>query len=190
MERFKDECIQVKACPEILKISGFMNGIKNPELIRKLNDKVPQTFDELTKRTRSFVQGEAAAADSKKAYSNYRQQEQPWRQSNDQNNNRSRNYRNGRDNDKYTPLTKTPREIFVTEGANFPKPPPMRTAEEKRIGSGYCEYHGQKGHTTNECVQLKQLIEKLVREGRMDHLVKNIKEGKDKQRNGGKKEPP
>lgn len=24
----------------------------------------------------------------------------------------------------------------------------------------------------------------------MDHLVKNIKEGKDKQRNGGKKEPP
>ena len=33
MERFKDECIQVKACPEILKISGFMNGINNPELI-------------------------------------------------------------------------------------------------------------------------------------------------------------
>lgn len=190
MERFKDECIQVKTCPEVLKISGFMNGINNPELIRKLNDKVPQTFDELTKRTRSFIQGEAAAADSKKGYSNYKQQEQPRRQSNDQNNNRSRNYRSGRDNDKYTPLTKTPREIFVTEGSNFPKPLPMRTAEEKRIGSGYCEYHGQKGHTTNECVQLKQLIEKLVREGRMDHLVKNIKEGKDKQRNGGKKEPP
>ena len=91
MERFKDECIQVKACPEILKISGFMNGINNPELIRKLNDKVPQSFDELTKRTRSFIQGEAAAADSKKGYSNYRQQEQPRKQSNDQNNNRSRN---------------------------------------------------------------------------------------------------
>ena len=44
MERFKDECIQVKACPEVLKISGFMNGINNPELIRKLNDKVPQSF--------------------------------------------------------------------------------------------------------------------------------------------------
>jgi hypothetical protein len=66
----------------------------------------------------------------------------------------------------------------------------MCTAEEKRVGNGYCEYHGQKGQTTNECVQLRQLIEKLVREGRMDHLVKNIKEGKDKQRNGGKKEPP
>lgn len=97
-----------------------MNGINNPELIRKLNDKVPQNFDELMKRTRSFIQGEAAAADSKKGYSNYRQQEQPRRQSNDQSSNRSKNYRgqgSGRDNDKYTPLTKTPREIFVTEGS-------------------------------------------------------------------------
>nr|GFB97660.1 reverse transcriptase domain-containing protein [Tanacetum cinerariifolium] len=41
VERYKDECIHVKACPEILKISGFMNGINNPELIKRLNDRVP-----------------------------------------------------------------------------------------------------------------------------------------------------
>jgi hypothetical protein len=190
MERFMDECIQVKACPEVLKISGFMNGINNPELIRKLNDKVPQSFDELTKRTRSFIQGEAAAADSKKGYSTFKPQEQSRRQSNDQSGNHNRNYRNqgsGRDNDNYVPLTKTPKEIFAAEGANFPKPPPMRTPEEKRIGGGYCEYHEQKGHSTNECVQLRQLIDKLVKEGKMDHLVKNIKEGKDRQKNGAKK---
>nr|GEZ94354.1 reverse transcriptase domain-containing protein [Tanacetum cinerariifolium] len=75
VERYKDECIHVKACPEILKISGFMNGINNPELIKRLNDRVPQTFDELMKHTRSFIQGEAAAADSKKSYSNYKSQE-------------------------------------------------------------------------------------------------------------------
>nr|GEW20822.1 reverse transcriptase domain-containing protein [Tanacetum cinerariifolium] len=83
VERYKDECIHIKACPEILKISGFMNGINNPELIKRLNDRVPQTFDELMKHTRSFIQGEAAAADSKKLYSNYKSQEQPKRQSND-----------------------------------------------------------------------------------------------------------
>ncbi|GJY13184.1 hypothetical protein Tco_0382493 [Tanacetum coccineum] len=66
VECYKDECIHVRACPEILKISGFMNGINNPELIKRLNDRVPQTFDELMKRTRSFIQGEAAAADSRK----------------------------------------------------------------------------------------------------------------------------
>ncbi|GKE30793.1 reverse transcriptase domain-containing protein [Tanacetum coccineum] len=137
VELYKDECIHVKACPEILKISRFMNGINNPELIK-------------------------------------RSQEQSRRQS----------------NDKYTPLTMTPKEILATEGSNFPKPPPMRTPEEQRVGNGYCEYHRQKGHTTNECVQLRQLIDKLVKEGRLDHLVKNIKEGKDKQRSGGKKDAP
>nr|GEZ62471.1 reverse transcriptase domain-containing protein [Tanacetum cinerariifolium] len=39
VERYKDECIHVKACPEILKISRFMNGINNPELIKRLNDR-------------------------------------------------------------------------------------------------------------------------------------------------------
>ncbi|GJR05680.1 reverse transcriptase domain-containing protein [Tanacetum coccineum] len=93
VERYKDECIHVKACPEILKISGFMNGINNPELIKRLNDRVPQTFDELMKRTRSFIQGEAAAADSRKGYSNNRSQEQSRRQSNDQSSSRNNSYR-------------------------------------------------------------------------------------------------
>ncbi|GKA43044.1 hypothetical protein Tco_0735704 [Tanacetum coccineum] len=157
VERYKDECIHVKACPEILKISGFMNGINNPELIKRLNDRVPQTFDELMKRTRSFIQGEAAAADSRKGYSNNRSQEQSRRQSNDQSSSRNNSYRGqrgGRGNDKYTPLTMTPKEILATEGANFPRPPPMRTPEEQRVGNGYY----------------------------LDHLVKErIKEGKDKQ---------
>ncbi|GJU21694.1 reverse transcriptase domain-containing protein [Tanacetum coccineum] len=159
---------------------------------QKANDRI-QTFDELMKRTRSFIQGEAAAADSRKGYSNNRSQEQSRRQSNDQSSSRNNSYRGqrgGRGNDKYTPLTMTPKEILATEGSNFPKPPPMRTPEEQRVGNGYCEYHRQKGHTTNKCVQLRQLIDKLVKEGRLDHLVKNIKEGKDKQRGGGKKDAP
>ncbi|PWA74143.1 reverse transcriptase domain-containing protein [Artemisia annua] len=178
VERYKDECIHVKACPEILKISGFMNGINNPELIKKLNDRVPQTFDELMKSTRSFIQGEAAAADSKKGYSNYKSQEQPRRQSNDQSSNRNKSYRSqggGRENDKRRELPETTTNVHP---------------EDRRVGNGYCEYHGQKGHTTNECVQLRQLIDKLVKEGRLDHLVKNIKEGKDKQKAGSKKEAP
>ena len=144
------------------------------------------------KRTRSFIQGEAAATDSKRGYSNYRSQE-PRKQSNDQSSSHNNNYRGqrgGRGNDKFTPLTMTPKEILATEGANFPKLAPMRTPEDQRIGRGYCEYHALKAHTTNECVQLRQLIEKLVKEGRLDHLVKNIKEGKYKQKTATKKDAP
>ncbi|GJT77953.1 reverse transcriptase domain-containing protein [Tanacetum coccineum] len=156
VERYKDECIHVKACPEILKISGFMNGINNPELIKRLNDRVPQTFDELMKRTRSFIQGEAAAADSRKGYSNNRSQEQSRRQSNDQSSSRNNSYRGqrgGRGNDKYTHETMTPKGDTRNRRCKkktFPKPPPMRTPEEQRVGNGYCEYQSIKGHTTNE----------------------------------------
>ncbi|GJU90864.1 reverse transcriptase domain-containing protein [Tanacetum coccineum] len=146
VERYKDECIHVKACPEILKISGFMNGINNPELIKR----------------------KAAAATAEKEYSNQQvPQEQSRRQSNDQSssrNNKLPRQRVGGGTTSNTPPEMTPKEILATEGSNFPKPPPMRTPEEQRVGNGYCEYHRQKGHTTNECVQLRQLIDKLVKE--------------------------
>ncbi|GJU81557.1 hypothetical protein Tco_1283922 [Tanacetum coccineum] len=111
-ERYKDECIHVKACPEILKISGFMNGINNPELIKRLNDRVPQTFDELMKRT-SYRCPEGRAG-----------------------------------NDKYTPLTMTPKEILATERANFPKtnhqwPTPE---EQTRVETDTGRQIGSPGH--------------------------------------------
>ncbi|GJU52586.1 reverse transcriptase domain-containing protein [Tanacetum coccineum] len=85
---------------------------KHLQLIKRLNDRVPQTFDELMKRTRSFIQGEATAADSRRGYSNNRSQEQSRRQSNGQSGSRNNSYH---------------------EVANLPKvPPPMRTPEEQR----------------------------------------------------------
>ncbi|GJY89314.1 hypothetical protein Tco_0503942 [Tanacetum coccineum] len=43
-EHFKDEMVYFKHCPDLMKISTYMNGINNQDLIKKLNDKVPQTF--------------------------------------------------------------------------------------------------------------------------------------------------
>ncbi|GJS56186.1 reverse transcriptase domain-containing protein [Tanacetum coccineum] len=38
MERFKTESMHVSGAPECMRISGFMHGITNPDLIKKLND--------------------------------------------------------------------------------------------------------------------------------------------------------
>ncbi|GJY29745.1 hypothetical protein Tco_0405512 [Tanacetum coccineum] len=119
--------------------------------------------------------------------------EKSRRQSNDQSGSRNNSYcgqRGGQGNDKYTPLTMTPKEILATEGANFPRPPPMRTPEEQRVGNGYCEYHRQKGHTTNECVQLRQLIDKLVKEGRLDPSKEHQGREQNKLRAESKKDAP
>ncbi|GJT73491.1 hypothetical protein Tco_1032777 [Tanacetum coccineum] len=89
-ERFKDEMVYFKHCPDLMKISAYMNGINNQDLIKKLNDKVPQTFDELMRRVRAFIRAEDAAADSRRGYSGYRAPDQPKTQFNDRGGNRRR----------------------------------------------------------------------------------------------------
>ncbi|GKB45168.1 reverse transcriptase domain-containing protein [Tanacetum coccineum] len=41
VQRFKAESRHVNRAPECMRISGFMHGITNPELIKRLNDNIP-----------------------------------------------------------------------------------------------------------------------------------------------------
>nr|GEX73868.1 reverse transcriptase domain-containing protein [Tanacetum cinerariifolium] len=47
MERFKIETGRMKGAPECMRISGFMNGVNNPELTKRLNEHVPKTMEEM-----------------------------------------------------------------------------------------------------------------------------------------------
>ncbi|GKC39782.1 hypothetical protein Tco_1052166 [Tanacetum coccineum] len=60
---------------------------------------------------------------------------------------------------------------------------------EKRSSNKFCDFHNDKGHNTNECMQLKKQIEELIRAGKLSHLIKEIKQGRD-QPKVGKKEVP
>ncbi|GKC01008.1 reverse transcriptase domain-containing protein [Tanacetum coccineum] len=57
-----------------------------------------------------------------------------------------------------------------------------------RAGKLY-EFHNDKGHSTDECVQLKRQIEELVRAGKLSQFVKGIRQEKDQQRSGEKDIP-
>ncbi|GJS10546.1 hypothetical protein Tco_0367342 [Tanacetum coccineum] len=77
MQRYKLECRDVKGAPECMKISGFMHGITNPELIKRLHDKIPKSVDEMMRVTTAFLQGEVAASnrERKKSFPSWKQQE-------------------------------------------------------------------------------------------------------------------
>ncbi|GJR69933.1 hypothetical protein Tco_0359590 [Tanacetum coccineum] len=55
----------------------------------------------------------------------------------------------------------------------------MVTPVEKRSCNKFCDFHNDKGHSTDECMQLKKQIEELVRAGKLSHLIKEIKQGRD-----------
>ncbi|GJV28068.1 reverse transcriptase domain-containing protein [Tanacetum coccineum] len=74
VRRFKIESRDVKGAPEVMRISGFMHGITNLELIKRLHDKIPKSVDEIWKITTAFLRGEVAAGNQerKKIFS-------PWK---------------------------------------------------------------------------------------------------------------
>ncbi|GJX01132.1 reverse transcriptase domain-containing protein [Tanacetum coccineum] len=135
-----------------MRISGFVHGITNPELIKCLHDKIPKTMDEIMRVTTSFLRGEVAALnhERKKSFPPWKQQE-----GNQKQNFRKGNFRNQqrpkRKQDRFTP--KTPKEIFALEKEKFKTPPPMTTPVEKRNHAKFCEFHGEVGDTTDESRQ-------------------------------------
>nr|GEX77027.1 reverse transcriptase domain-containing protein [Tanacetum cinerariifolium] len=75
--RYKLERRDDKGAPECMRISRFMHGITNPELIKRLHEKIPKTMDEMMRVTTSFLRGEVAASnhERKKPFPPRRQQE-------------------------------------------------------------------------------------------------------------------
>ncbi|GKG12516.1 hypothetical protein Tco_0346753 [Tanacetum coccineum] len=83
----------------------------------------------------------------------------------------------GRRQDRSTSLTKTPKEILVMETVKFKAPPPMTGPVENYNKNKFCEFHDDKGHSTDECIHLRRQIEEAIRSGQLSHLVKEIKQG-------------
>ncbi|GJW32563.1 reverse transcriptase domain-containing protein [Tanacetum coccineum] len=161
MERFKVETKHIKVAPECMRISGFMHGVNNPELTKRLNEHVPKTMEEMMITTTAFIRGEAAAVGKKKGHTSWRTQDQSKRHGSERRSDFRGQPRDGRGSSKFTPLTRTPKEILATESGKFKPPPPM----------------------------LKKQIEELVRAGKLSHLIKEIKQGRE-QPKVGKKEIP
>nr|GEU42860.1 reverse transcriptase domain-containing protein [Tanacetum cinerariifolium] len=162
MERFKVETGRMKGAPECMRIFVFMHGVSNLELTKRLNEHVPKTMEEMMITTTAFIRWEATAASKKKCHTSWRIQDQSKR---------------------------TPKEILTAKTGKFQPPPPMVTPVEKRSGNKFCDFQNDKGHSTDECMQLKKQIEQLVRAGKLSHLIKEIKHGRD-QSKVGKKETP
>nr|GFA69506.1 reverse transcriptase domain-containing protein [Tanacetum cinerariifolium] len=76
MERFKIETGRMKGAPECMRMSGFMHGIYNPELTKRLNEHVPKTMEEMMIATTAFIRGEAVAASKKKGHGSWKPQDQ------------------------------------------------------------------------------------------------------------------
>ncbi|GKF18173.1 hypothetical protein Tco_0063091 [Tanacetum coccineum] len=127
--------------------------------------------------TTSFLRGEVEASnrERKKLFPSWKQQEAR----------KKKNFKKGgfrtqqrpeQKRDRFTLLTKTPKEILALDKGKFKPPPPMTTPVEKRNASKFCEFHGEVGHTTDECIHLKRQIEEMLKTRKLSYLIKELKQ--------------
>nr|GEW14698.1 reverse transcriptase domain-containing protein [Tanacetum cinerariifolium] len=189
VERFKVETEGIKRAPECIRIFGFMHRVNNPELTKHLNEHVPKTMEEMMITTTAFIRGKATAAGKKKGHTSWRTQYQSKRHTSEKRSDFRGQPRKGRGSSRFTSLTRTPKEILAAKEGKFQPPPPMVTPVQKINSNKFCDFHNDKEHNTDECMLLKKQIKDLVRAGKLSHLIKEIKQGRD-QSKVGKKETP
>nr|GEW16196.1 hypothetical protein [Tanacetum cinerariifolium] len=134
-------------------------------------------MEEMMITTTAFIRWEAAAACKKKGHQSWKPQDQSKRYSSDKRSDFQGHPRGERGSNRFTPLTKTPKEILATEASKFQPPPPMVTPVEKGSSNKFYDFHKDKRHSTDECMRLKKQIEELVRAGKLSHPIKDIKQG-------------
>nr|GEU48531.1 reverse transcriptase domain-containing protein [Tanacetum cinerariifolium] len=152
MERFKTESMHVNGAPECMRISGFMHGITNLDLIKRLNDNIPKTVDEMMNVTTTFLKGEAVVANQsrKKASLAWEHSEASHKLS------------------------------FEKRAVKFKAPPPMSGPTEGKNKNKFYEFHGDKWHSTDECLHPRKQIEEAIRLGQLSHLINELKQGPNK----------
>ncbi|GKB13786.1 reverse transcriptase domain-containing protein [Tanacetum coccineum] len=145
---------------------------------------LPLYLYEMMRVTTAFLQGEVAASNRewKNSFLSWKQQEANQKQNFKKGGFRNQQ-RSERKQDRFALLTKIPKEIFALDKEKIKALPPMKTLVEKRNANKFCEFHGEIGHNTDECMHLRKQIEEMLKAGMLSHLVKEIKQ------NNGKEQP-
>ncbi|XP_014506292.1 uncharacterized protein LOC106766044 [Vigna radiata var. radiata] len=182
MKRYTETARQVKDINDSFIINNLPSCLRSGYFAENLYARPPKTMDELQERTTEFIRMEDIRI------SRGRQQEVDARGSR-KDGRRSFNDRGGGSQPKdlhrelkfdyYTPVnaprTKILREALSVELLSIRK---LRSPKNGDKGK-YCQYHQNLGHTTEECVTLKDEIEALIHAG---HLRKYVQ--KERTRSG------
>nr|GEW82284.1 hypothetical protein [Tanacetum cinerariifolium] len=185
-ERWTQEMSFIPDVPVVMQISSFVNNSKCPELARRRGIQKYRVSKGRSPREKHGdpFQGKSTP---RQGYGN--------------SNLRAENFRNLR-NDQYQPyvpqrsnnhrfderhqevydvgfesLQKQPKEIMATEPQlQLPPCPSTVGTPRKENIDRYCDYHGKKGHYTNDCHMLKKQLKAALESGKLNHIIKDVRQ--------------
>ena len=179
--RFNAATLEVRDLNEDMAVSAMKRGLRSSRFTYSLDKTLPRTYAELLERAYKYMRADEGASDRrlveprgpKEKRRKGREPAEPSRPPAGsrlspprqiQKSPRRQTPRSVRPRyDSYTPLSAPRAQILMEiEGAEYlRRPPPLKAKGLDR--RRYCRFHRGHGHTTEQCIQLKDEIEALIR---------------------------
>ncbi|XP_063942645.1 uncharacterized protein LOC135150313 [Daucus carota subsp. sativus] len=185
MNRFTKEALKVPDLDQKVAMIALQQGTTDDNFRRSLAKRSPDNMNDLQERAGKYIKAEESLI---KSQSNQGPNTNFKKRGNDAEYNAENKYAK-KDDDEKSPAKKkvgprfteyarlnAPRsqilmDIEKDESVRWPKP--IRTDPEKRNKDLYCRFHKDTGHKTDDCRQLKDEIEFLIRRGKLSKFTKD-----------------
>ncbi|XP_061375048.1 uncharacterized protein LOC133317223 [Gastrolobium bilobum] len=196
LDRFKLAALQVPGLPENVHLHLVIAGLHGTSrLAKSVYKDPPRTLVEFNTRSKKYLELKQME------WENVDQRQQPGqgdklggRRMNDLRGKRQddRQQAKGRF-DKYAPLNSSRsqiwREVTSTDMKRVERPRPLQN-QAGLDRTRYCAFHDGPGHTTDECWDLRDAIEKYIREGNLRQYLIRTQGWRNRKRRGGRLENP
>ncbi|KAL2251632.1 UNVERIFIED_CONTAM: Retrovirus-related Pol polyprotein from transposon [Sesamum indicum] len=188
--RFNNEMIEIQDLRIDMMVSILIHGLKKGPFASALARDPPGDAEQLMALAQKYIDEEEMNA--MKDYER-KEREQMYKRSNEareaggsrQKQEKQREPKYIPKYHNYTPLPMSrEKALMMVENADVLKwPRHTRYTPSKKFSNKYCRFHRERGHNTEECFQLKDEIERLMRQGYFrDRVPHNCKTGREETR--------
>ncbi|KAL2250014.1 UNVERIFIED_CONTAM: Retrovirus-related Pol polyprotein from transposon opus [Sesamum indicum] len=174
MGRFNNETLEVQDLRIDMMVSILIHGLKKGPFASALARDPPTNVEQLMRLAQKYINEEEmnAMKDGEWLGAGRTRDREPGKDAK-QNTDRVRDLTYRPKYHRYTPLntTKTKALLTVEKSGMLKWPRHTRFTPAKKFSGKYCKFHRERGHDTKECYQLKDEIERLIRQGYFKELV-------------------
>ncbi|XP_075654777.1 uncharacterized protein LOC142624941 [Castanea sativa] len=196
VKRFTRETLEVDDADDKVQLTTFKAELKSREFVALLTKNPPKTMTEMLLKAQKYMNAEDALTtimDEEKPGKEGRKEddrrgqkrERPGRRNSDED---KRKDEKAPRTVKFTPLIMSVDRILaqIKDEHYLKWPRPLHSSPNVRDKKKYYRFHKDHGHYTEDCRDLKEQIEKLIRKGK---LQKYVKKGESSRfRDGNKKQ--
>ena len=180
ISRFNKEALSIDEDDDKILIAAFMNGLRKGKFLFFLYKNDLKTMSEVLYRATKYMNAEEAlSAREEKPKKRERQydiqQDQGHKKARmgDRRDERHPKPSGGRFT-SFTPLTAPVDQVLMQikdeEALTYPKK--LKGDPNRRSKDKYCHFHQDHGHDTADCYDLKQQIEALIKQGKLQRFVR------------------